>query len=90
MRLGRTTIDQSRRYICTTKIKFFFSDILLLVFTTPPCLTKPAIVYKVAPTSFAQASVLKDLGRSIGAPTARSIINCGRTPMARETPKRTV
>lgn len=46
--------------------------------------------YKVAPTSLAHASVLKDFGRSIGAPTARSMINWGRTPMARETPKRTV
>ena len=46
--------------------------------------------YKVAPTSFAYASVLNDLGRSIGAPTARSMISWGRTPMARETPKRTV
>lgn len=31
--------------------------------------------YREAPTSLAQASVLNDLGRSIGAPTARSMIS---------------
>lgn len=56
--------------------------------TYPHPLENP--IYSVAPTSFAQASVLKDLGRSIGAPTARSMINWGRTPMALETPKSTV
>ena len=46
--------------------------------------------YNFAPTSLAHASVLNDLGRSMGAPRARSMMSWGRTPMARETPKRTV
>ena len=46
--------------------------------------------YKEAPTNLAYASVLKDFGLSIGAPRALSIINCGSTPNALETPKRTV
>ena len=48
------------------------------------------ILYNVTPTSFAHASVLKDLGRSIGAPTALSMIICGKTPMALDTPNMTV
>ena len=31
--------------------------------------------YKVAPTNSAYFSVLKDLGRSMGAPTARSMMS---------------
>jgi hypothetical protein len=49
-----------------------------------------AVLYNVAPTSLAYASVLKDLGRSIGAPRARSMMSWGKTPNALETPKRTV
>lgn len=65
---------------------------LCVIATGPITCTHPVEKsnYNVAPTSFAQASVLKDLGRSIGAPTARSMINWGRTPMALETPKSTV
>jgi hypothetical protein len=44
----------------------------------------------LAPTNLAHASVLKDLGLSIGAPTARSMMSCGSTPSARLTPKSTV
>jgi hypothetical protein len=40
----------------------------------PPRLDHPSF-YNDAPTSLAYASVLKDLGRSIGAPTARSMIS---------------
>lgn len=47
-------------------------------------------IQSLAPTSLAQASVEKDLGRSMGAPTARSMMSWGSTPRARETPKRTV
>lgn len=46
--------------------------------------------YNVAPTSLAYASVLKDFGRSIGAPRARSMMSCGSTPRALETPNSTV
>jgi len=48
------------------------------------------ISYRVAPTNFAYASVLKDLGRSIGAPSARSMMSCGNTPSALDTPNSTV
>ena len=52
--------------------------------------TLESAIHKLAPTNFAYASVEKDLGRSIGMPTARSIINCGSTPIARLTPNSTV
>lgn len=46
--------------------------------------------YSLAPTNLAQASVLNDFGRSMGAPTARSMMSWGSTPIARDTPNRTV
>ena len=67
-----------------------FSALTILALSSPDLLTLPSAIHKLAPTNFAYASVEKDLGRSIGIPTARSIINCGRTPIARETPNNTV
>ena len=40
----------------------------------PPSYVQRPQSYNVAPTSLAHASVLNDLGRSIGAPTARSMM----------------
>lgn len=40
-----------------------------------PFATRLPAIYNFAPTILAQCSVLNDLGRSIGAPTARSIIS---------------
>lgn len=48
------------------------------------------LLHSFARTSFAHASVLNDFGRSIGAPIARSMINCDRTPKALDVPKSTV
>ena len=48
------------------------------------------IIQSFAFTIRAQASVLYDLGRSIGNPYARSMMSCARTPSAREQAKSTV
>ncbi|KAH9423915.1 hypothetical protein DERP_005500 [Dermatophagoides pteronyssinus] len=43
-----------------------------------------------APTNFCKPSVVIDLGRSIGRPSARSQTNDDITPNARDTPNKTV
>lgn len=58
--------------------------------SSPNLSLSPERIQSLAPTNFAHASVLNDLGLSMGAPTARSMISCGNTPSARLTPNRTV
>ena len=66
-------------YEYTTNFFFCATNINLSLHATPllhHCRSlQEKHAHKVAPTILAQASVLKDFGRSIGAPTARSMIS---------------